>query len=115
MKTLRFKVGDLARLIYSPAMALPPEKRGPSAVTGVVEIIQIGGNKFKKQGTYADGMACDYLIKTSLRPIAGCMDEWLAPLPGDSREDFIPAATRSIFNVTPNQGLPVGPRPKVRV
>lgn len=114
MKTLRFKVGDLARLIYSPAMALPPEKRGPFPVTDVVEIIQIGGQKFKKQGTYVDGMACDYLIKTSLRPIAGCMDEWLAPLPGESAS-HIHADTLKIFNVTPNSGLPVGPRRREKV
>lgn len=103
MKTLRFKVGDMARVV------LCSEPHGGWRLNAIVEITQVGPVRCFKDNVC---LLADYEVKLLDGVVGGCNDAALAPLPPDA--DHIPPATRSIFNVTPNQGLPVGPRPKVR-
>lgn len=105
MKTLRFKVGDLARFVSSV---------DPACVGKICEIV--GVNVHSSHGNpydYAITFPCGTITPHPITGNRWCtMDFRLAPLPGDSR---IHADTLKLFDQKPNTDLPVGPKVKERV
>ena len=88
--TLRFKVGDLARVVRDDGHG-----KVPGVVGEIVEIISIGA-----YGSW-NGVPwkADYGIKIRglEHRLCGANDHELAPLPGDDSSDFIPPAVRELF------------------
>lgn len=85
--TLRFKVGDLARLIMLPHKS-PGSKTGPG---DIVEIIQVGPFSIDDVvrlpwGTFIIGRPCDYIAQCGDE--AGCVnDPWLLPIGEEKTTD----------------------------
>lgn len=97
MKTLRFKVGDLARVVHDQDRVLPWALGEIAEITALDE----RGPGFK-----------DYCIKMRGHSWYGANDEELEPIPP---ENFIHADTLKLFDQKPNTDLPVGPKVKERV
>lgn len=114
MKTLRFKVGDLARVVN-------PRPTSKIQVGDIAEVLVVGHfcagaiDPFDGRALRSGFPPCDYICRIH-GETGFWYDENLSPLPGDSdSRSHIHADTLKLFDQKPNTDLPVGPKVKERV